>query len=249
MAVPQRGTGGGASGKGQGPPALPVDAADSRDTPPGDGGRGDKDFGVGEAIGFGWEAWKRHTGLLIAAAAVVFLVQAVPQAVSDRLREGQPAAAAFVSVAGWLASQFVSLGFLAVALRVCDGRIAELGGLFRQRDRFLPFVLGSLLYGLLCLAGLALLVVPGIYVAVTFGFYGFSLADGADRTRDAMRQSAALTRGRKWGLLWLWAALLGINFLGALPCGLGLLATIPVSLVALAYAFRRLQGIRPQPAW
>ena len=43
-------------------------------------------------------------------------------------------------------------------------------------------------------------------------------------------------------------ALAAINLVGAIPCGLGLLVTMPVSVIALTYAYRVLTGGPLSPA-
>lgn len=216
--------------------------------PPDPPGRGPR-FQVSASLGFGWRALKAHTGLLVAGALVLFMIEFVPQAIGGLMDETRPILAGFIYLAGWLLSQFASLGLLAVALKVCDGRIAGLGDMFRQGARFLPFVAGSILYAMLCAVGLVLFVVPGIYWALTYMFYGFYILDASAGPLEAMKKSAKLTRGAKWRLLGLWMGLILLNLAGLIPFGLGLLITVPVSLVALANVFRRLQGRSPDPAW
>jgi uncharacterized membrane protein len=59
---------------------------------------------------------------------------------------------------------------------------------------------------------------------------------------EALKQSGALTQGAKWNLFLFGLLLCGVNLLGALVLLIGLFATIPTTMVATAYAYRRLQS-------
>jgi predicted Zn finger-like uncharacterized protein len=202
-----------------------------------------------ESIGFGWRALKANGVFLVTTAAMVAVLQFIPQAIGDQLRDSRPIVSGLVSAAAWVFSQFLTLGLLSVVLKVCDGRITGYKEVFQQGRRFPAFIAGSLLYLGLCIIGCLLLIGPGIYWALTYQFYGFIIIEDAVGPLDAMKRSASLTRGFKWRLLAFWVLILLINILGAVPLGLGLLITVPVSMVSMAYVFRRLQGRAPRPAW
>ncbi|MDD1748632.1 MAG: hypothetical protein LUO89_02040 [Methanothrix sp.] len=59
--------------------------------------------------------------------------------------------------------------------------------------------------------GLLLLIVPGIYILLTYSFYGLEMIDRNLGPLDALARSAEITKGVKWSLL-----LLGLEFY----CGL-----------------------------
>lgn len=207
------------------------------------------DFGVGESIGFGWRAFQANRVFLVLVIVIVFVLQTIPQFIGDRFEVNQPILAGLVYLAGWVFSQFLTLGLTAVGLKVCDGRITDYGELFQHGSKLLNFIVASILYGLLCAVGFLLLIVPGVYWALQYQFYGFHIVDRSSGPLEALKQSAELTRGFKWRLLGFWVVLLLINILGLIPLGLGLLITVPLSLMAFAHVFRRLQGRQPRPAW
>jgi len=57
---------------------------------------------------------------------------------------------------------------------------------------------------------------------------------------EAMQESWRITKGHKWQLFLLFLALLGINLLGFLALFIGIFVTAPMTLVALAHAYRTL---------
>src|SRR5690606_24140896 len=90
--------------------------------------------------------------------------------------------------------------------------------------------------------GLVLLIVPGVILAVVYAFYGFVIVDRGEPVLAALQRSAELTRGHRGELFLFGVVLLGLNLLGALAFGIGLLITSPVSLIAAGYVYRRLAG-------
>jgi uncharacterized membrane protein len=86
------------------------------------------------------------------------------------------------------------------------------------------------------------LIVPGVLWALTFCFAPLIVAEGQRDVVEAFRQSSKLTRGSRAQLLALGAVLLGVNLLGVLALGVGTVVTVPISMLAGVYAFRRMQG-------
>jgi uncharacterized membrane protein len=66
-----------------------------------------------------------------------------------------------------------------------------------------------------------------------------------------MKESHRITRGHKWNLLGLLLMFFLVNLLGVLAFVVGLLVTVPVTVLAFAHAYRVLAGgaaPRPQDA-
>lgn len=73
-------------------------------------------------------------------------------------------------------------------------------------------------------------------------FYGLGTGRLRGVRTSSLREAAADTQGVKWRLLGFGLLCLGVNLVGAIAIGVGLLVTIPTTLVAAAYVFRRLQA-------
>ncbi len=59
---------------------------------------------------------------------------------------------------------------------------------------------------------------------------------------DAMKRSYEITTGSFWPIFVFFLVLTAISFVGSIPAGLGLLVVIPVSMIAAAYVYRKLEG-------
>lgn len=208
-------------------------------------------FSRAEALRVGWNTMKQHLRLLIPLVLITWFVSLLQRAIA------QPEAGRS-HLLGWLLALglevvhlAIGLGWIRIALRLNDGAPASLGDLMAALPRFFDYLLASVLYGLIVLAGLVLFIVPGIVWAIRYGFYGFLIVDRELDPLTALKQSAAMTSHVK-GQLFLFGLLcLGVNLLGALAFGIGLLATLPTTAVAMAHVYRgllpRLAGVPARP--
>jgi uncharacterized membrane protein len=73
-------------------------------------------------------------------------------------------------------------------------------------------------------------------------FFGYAILDENVGAIDGIRRSFDVVKTGFGELLLLWLAAVGINIVGALLCGVGLLVTLPVTAIAWAFAWRRLTG-------
>jgi uncharacterized membrane protein len=88
--------------------------------------------------------------------------------------------------------------------------------------------------------GLILLIVPGIYLGLKYQFFSYLIVDKELGVLDSLKESSQITQGVKWQLFGFSLALIGINILGALAFGIGLLVTIPLTVVAHVFVYRKL---------
>lgn len=88
-----------------------------------------------------------------------------------------------------------------------------------------------------------ILTIPGLFVAVRFKFYPYVLLENEHMNIvDVIKRTYAVTCCAFWQILALLVALAVLNLLGLLAFVGGLIITVPVSVFALAHAYRRLEG-------
>jgi uncharacterized membrane protein len=196
-------------------------------------------FSVSEALRFGWETLKRNLGpslvISVVGMVAVLLVNGLSQA-----SERYPGLAMAFGLLSQLVQIGVSFVWIRFALALHDGRAVTLRSLVPDAKALLDFVAVSILYGLIVFAGLLLLVVPGVYLAIRYGFATFVVADEHPPVLEALHRSSELTRGVRGRLFTLGLALVAINVMGAVVFGIGLLFTVPLSAFATTLVYRRL---------
>ncbi|MEV0765852.1 hypothetical protein [Nocardia sp. NPDC050435] len=127
---------------------------------------------------------------------------------------------------------------------------------FTTLKNFGPFLIAAVVLGVLGViaqplvgAGNLLLSLIGVICAIAALVVAFLLQwtylfiiDRDMSAPDAMRASVDGIRANIGPMLLLTVTLAAINVLGALLCGLGLLVTIPLAVIASAWAYRTLTG-------
>ena len=132
------------------------------------------------------------------------------------------------------------MGLIKIALRFCDKEKGEFAELFSCFPLFFKYLFGSILCMLIVLGGMILLIIPGIIWSIKFQFFTYFIIDKGLGPIEALKRSSAITKGAKWDLF-IFGLLLGlINLLGALCLLVGLFATIPTTIVAMAFVYRKL---------
>jgi hypothetical protein len=129
------------------------------------------------------------TGFTIFSAAIYFAVLSLFG--STLLSE---AAAIIINSAITFALFKIGLGFL-------DSRQLNKPDLFGTGELLVKYIVASLLFWVMVYVGLLLLIVPGIYILLTYGFFGLEMIDRNLGPLDAFARSADITKGVKWSLL------------------------------------------------
>lgn len=196
-----------------------------------------------EAIRFGWETFKKRPWFFIGAIVIVFLISSILSAVGETGAEEIGSGSIILILATLVINIFIEMGLIAFALKAHD----DVGGAafanLWHPASFLPYVGVKILTALAVLLGLVLLIVPGIIAALALMFATYLVIDRKLGVIEALKESARLTKGNRWNLLILMLALVGINILGALALLVGLLVSVPVSLLAIAHAYRTLSHL------
>lgn len=212
-------------------------------------------FSPTEAVRAGWAEMKPDLGLYLGVAVAAAIASLFFGSLSGWFASSD-AMQALLSLLAQVVHAFFVMGWIRVALRRLDGATPSVRDLVPDANAFLNFLATYFLYGLIVAVGLLFLIVPGIYLAVRYGLAPFLVVDRKIDPIEAVRQSAMLTRHARWSLFLLGLLCLGINLLGALACGIGLLFTVPLTVVAATYAYRVLRdraeilrpaGPAPQP--
>jgi uncharacterized membrane protein len=198
-------------------------------------------FSIGDAISYGWRGFWKNIGPLIVIAIVVFAINIVFSLIAAPI--DNVVLRTIIQIIGWIIGLLISLGWIRVALKITAGEKPEIANLF-EFEGFPVYIGASIVFGIAASIGLVLCIIPGIIVYLIWGFYGFVIADRGESTGfgEAFSRSAEITKGNRWNLLGFGIVLLLINFVGLLLCGIGVLFTSGISLVAAGYVYRTISG-------
>ena len=142
---------------------------------------------------------------------------------------------------GFLFTGIFLAGMYAFYLKKIRGQPAEFGDIFDGfKIAFVPLLLATLVTQLLTTAGLLLLILPGIYLAVAYNFAFMLIIDQRLEFWAAMEVSRRVITAQWWRMFGL--LILGsiIALLGVVGLFIGILVTIPIYYGALVYAYEDL---------
>ncbi|GAA4701246.1 putative membrane protein [Promicromonospora umidemergens] len=255
-----------AGGPAPGPVNLPVNPPSGGPSqPPAYGGpavpygtQPSSPFRVGEALSFGWNRFKANWLFWVLFVLLTFAVSAIfssgsigdvqeqinassdPEAMAELAADMSGASSLLQLIGSLVVAVLQALGINA-ALREVSGEKASWGTLFKVNS-YGMIILAALLLAAASFVGALLCGLGLIAVAIFAVFTYHNVVDKGMNAWAAFTSSFALV-GKNFGAVFLLElALLGINVVGALLCGLGLFVTIPLSVLAMAYAYRRLTG-------
>lgn len=216
---------------------------------------------VGKVLRFGWDTFKERPWFFIGMVVAVVLLSGIVSSLAP-----DPVTNAFdflLAIAVVILNILIEMGLVAFALKANDAvKEAQFKDLWHPQP-FWKYVGVKILAGVIAagpiLVALGLIALGGVWVTIGIVFLIpaivwavlaalaliFATYLVIDRDRgpiEAAQESAHITKGHRGQLFLLALSLIGINILGALALLVGLVVTVPVSLIAIAHAYRTLAG-------
>ena len=195
-----------------------------------------------EAIAFAWSAYREHFLLFTTGMATLLLAWVALEIVVVTGQRFGIVLWALAHLAFLVFFAGLEVGLLRVSLELIDGRQPTISTLFARLSWGPRLLVCQTLYLLLVLAGLALFLIPGLYLGVRYALVGFVIADAEAQPIASFRRSSDLTDGTRGRLLVAFIGIVAFNCVGASLLGIGLLVTVPLSLLLTAGLHRELRN-------
>ncbi len=193
---------------------------------------------IGRCVGRSWELMTKNFWLVVAASAVVGLVEGAVNAIPY-----------LGFVAGPVIIGILHGGLYAMFLKLIRGQKADFNDAFAGFNvGLVPLALAGLVMGLLVSIGLVCCILPGIYLVIA---WSFTLPLVADKKLDfwpAMELSRKVATKHWWPLFGLAIVNCLIIFAGVVCCFVGFFVALPVVTGALVYAYEDIFNPPQTPA-
>jgi uncharacterized membrane protein len=199
-----------------------------------------KRFSCSEAFKFGWDTVKSNLAFFIGLMVVYSLIIYVPAGIAGALKKNSAPLYVLIKIIASIINAIVNMGLIKIILNFHDEKHTRISDLFSCANLFFKYIFGSILFGLIVAAGTLLLIVPGIIWMIQFSFYSYFIVDKMLGPIAALKRSSAITKGVKWDLFIFGLLFLGINVLGLLALIAGLLVTVPLTMLAAVFVYRKL---------
>lgn len=255
----------GAQPPGQAPPPPPSQQWGYAEQP----GTPANRYSIGASFNYGWTRFQANIGPIVLVALAIFVAVVVLQIISFSVSGGllglgadqmtvDPVtgeiegggggfftASFFVTILFYLLTMVVSLviGLAIVhgALDITYGRQLSLKSMFTGNN-VLQAAIASVVISIATWVGAMLCVIPGLVVSFFTFFTLFFIVDKQMPAMEAIMASVKFVNRNLGTMIGFFLASILAYIVGALLCGIGLLAAIPVIIIAQAYTYRSLQG-------
>jgi len=224
-------------------PPPPGYGADAFSAPGFGGPGGTPQLTVGDALGYSWNKFKANAGIWIGIVLIAAVIEVALSLIFNTGNTSSDFSSAFTvwgifgTIVTTVVGYLIQAAMIRGALHEVDGNKPAIGSFF-QFNNVGAIILASVIVGVLSAIGFVLLIIPGlIIVFLTWWTLQFVIDQNQDAI-TAIKSSFSAISQNVGALLLLALALVGINIVGALLCGLGLLVTIPLTVIASTYAYR-----------
>ena len=203
----------------------------------------EKRFSKREALEFGWRTTRANILIFIAFLVISMAASIFFSGFAGLFEKRLPLLSLIFNLGYVLLTIAINIVGIKIALKFCDNDQRAMAEVISfTPSQFLKFAAGYILYSLLVAAGLILLIVPGLIFMVKYQYVAYFIADKNTEIAEAFQRSSGVTRGIKWELFLFLILLWLINMAGVICFFAGLLVTIPVTMAAMAYVYRKLSG-------
>lgn len=195
---------------------------------------------LGESVQFGWKTLQSSVVFLVGVSLIAWVVPSIIQWAGDRAFDSGLQRFGMTIIVTAVSSTF-ALGLAKIYLRFRDGEKPVFENLFDGLALLHIYMAAMIIMSIAVIMGLVLFIVPGIIFLLRLWFVGFIVVAEKAGPLEAIQRSWDMTRGYTLDLFMLFLLLLGLNLLGLLCLVVGLLVTVPISGLALAYIYRHLK--------
>ena len=197
-------------------------------------------FLIDEAVQFGWQIMKKNFFFLAGILLFIIAIQLLPAILNSIDFFASDMAYVIIYLLTMIVGIIISMGAIKISLNFCDHKKNSFSTLFSQYKLFFTYLLTTILYYLIVLLGFVFFIIPGIYLAIRFVFFEYLIVDKKMGIIESLKESWKITKGNFWGLLAFYLIAITINVLGALVFLLGLFVTLPVTIIAWTFIYKKL---------
>ncbi len=142
-----------------------------------------------------------------------------------------------VEFISFVVTVFLTIGFTRLLLDLSRSETTEFTRIFSQGHILLSALGATVIYAIMVTVGMVFLIIPGIFLFVKFFLYQITLVDRGVGALESLKIAGSLVRGNWWNLFGLIIITAFINMAGALLLLIGLLVTVPLTLLSYVCAY------------
>ena len=161
----------------------------------------EKKFSKEQAIKFGWQRMKDNLGFFIVYLVILFLIEFFFSFFIGLFGDKITSLSLLFNLGSFVVTIVSSIFAIKIGLKLYDNeKIGSYEFLSFTSSTFFKFLLAYILYTIMILIGFILLIVPGIYLAIKYQYFGYLIVDKDMDVIEAFKESGRMTKGHKWNL-------------------------------------------------
>ena len=197
-------------------------------------------FSKKEAIKFGFGLAKKHILFFIGIFIIVALFSGLSTSLKNLVNaQREPLLYGILYITLFIINMVIGIGLIKIVLEFIDEKKPKFSDLFYYKP-IVNYFIASIIQGILSLVGFILLIIPGIIISTRLQYVSYLIVDKKLKPVDAVKKSWSITHGNTWNLFFFGILLGLINLLGLIFLVVGLFVTVPLSMLAVAFVYRKL---------
>ncbi len=199
---------------------------------------------IRKAINFAWATYKEHYGLFTVMMLAFLASWVVLEVVVIAGQKYGLVLWAISHLSFFIVFAGLEVGLIQICLALFDEKQVSYSDIFRGLHFGAKFFVAQFIYCVAVLVGLILLIIPGIYFGVRYFLFGFYFVQGTSDLKHSFQQSAVANQGSMRFLSLFFIIIFLLNILGASLLGVGLIVTIPLSVMMTTSIYRQLGEVK-----
>lgn len=197
-------------------------------------------FSKKEAISLGFELAKKNIIFFIGIFVIVVVISVISSAIQISVSlEKQSMLYILLNVLTFIVNAIIGIGLIKISLEFIDNKKPKFSDLFYVKP-LVNFILASLIRGVITFIGFILFIIPGIIFSIRLQYVPYLIVDKNLPPKEAIKKSWEMTKGNTWNLFFFGILLFLINVLGAILLLVGLFITVPLTMLATTFVYRKL---------
>ncbi|MBC7537647.1 MAG: hypothetical protein H7281_02405 [Bacteriovorax sp.] len=167
-------------------------------------------------LAYAWDLLKKNLPLYIGLSLISMILNFIP----------------YISIF----SIFINIGFFNCCYKLMKNETIDFNDFFfsfQSFSRFLNILVAVVLMTIAIIIGYALLIIPGIYLSIALLFTTIVMVTEKKVGIDALKRSMEIVDGKWWNVFMFCGFLFLLNIAGLLCLLVGLIVTIPLTIILL----------------
>jgi uncharacterized membrane protein len=197
-------------------------------------------FSKKEALAYGWGSMKKNFWFFAQIIIIMLAAVGITGLLGNYFKDRNPVNGALWSVISLFIQFAISAGAIAVILKIYDGGKAKIKDILVDPQIVIRYIIASVLYSLIVIAGFILLIFPGFMWMMKYQMFQYFIIDKKMKPIEALKESGKITQGSRWNLFFFFILAALMNLAGMLVFGVGLFVTMPVTAMSFVWIYKKL---------